>query len=65
MSKKLTLKGFRMPGEWEKQKSVWLIWPYNEKDWPGLFDKIPEVFAKIISRLSLCQKVNVFVDDNV
>ena len=35
MSEKLS--GFRMPGEWEKQKSVWIAWPYNKNDWPGLY----------------------------
>ena len=46
MLKDLFLEGFRMPGEWEKQKSVWIVWPYNKKDWPGLLDKIPEVEAE-------------------
>ena len=23
------LNGFRMPAEWENQKSVWIAWPYN------------------------------------
>ena len=36
------LDGFRMPGEWESQKSVWIAWPYNENDWPGLYKFIPE-----------------------
>ena len=31
------LDGFRMPAEWEPQKSIWIAWPYNKKDWPDLF----------------------------
>ena len=31
------LNGFRMPAEWENQKSVWIAWPYNKYDWPGLY----------------------------
>ena len=50
-----------MPAEWEPQKSVWLIWPYNQKDWPGLFNKIPEVYAKIIFELSKNQIVNLLI----
>ena len=61
MSKELSLEGFRMPGEWESQKSVWIIWPYNKKDWPGLFDNIPEVVSKIISYLSINQHVNLLI----
>ena len=61
MNKELSLEGFRMPGEWESQKSVWIIWPYNKKDWPGLFDNIPEVVSKIISYLSINQNVNLLI----
>ena len=49
MNKKVSLEDFRMPGEWESQESVWIIWPYNNKDWPDLFDNIPGVISKIIS----------------
>ena len=45
------LDGFRMPAEWEPQKSVWIAWPHNEKDWPGLFTKIPYVIGKIIKTI--------------
>ena len=40
---------FRMPAEWEKQKSTWIAWPHNKKDWPNKFENIPYVFAEIIS----------------
>ena len=33
MSKKID--EFRMPAEWEPQKSVWIAWPHNKNDWPG------------------------------
>ena len=56
------LKGFRMPGEWEVQKSVWIVWPYNKKDWPGLFKNIPNVIGKIICNLSTSQKVNLIIN---
>ena len=55
---------YRIPAEWEPQKSVWLIWPYNQKDWPGLFNKIPEVYAKIIFELSKNQIVNLLINKN-
>ena len=62
MNKKLN--GFRMPAEWELQKSVWIAWPYNKNDWPGLFQGIPEVFTKIISSISKDQKVNLLVNSD-
>ena len=62
MNKKLN--GFRMPAEWELQKSVWIAWPYNKNDWPGLFQEIPEVFTKIISSISKEQKVNLLINND-
>ena len=52
------LDGFRMPAEWEPQKSIWIAWPYNKKDWPDLFYFIPEVVAKIVKAISEDQKVD-------
>ena len=46
MNDKLT--GFRMPAEWETQNSVWIAWPYNKNDWPGLYQFIPEIVLEII-----------------
>ena len=50
MSKKID--EFRMPAEWEPQKSVWIAWPHNKNDWPGLFEKIPNIVGKIIKYLT-------------
>ena len=57
------LDGFRMPGEWESQKSVWIAWPYNENDWPGLYKFIPEVILEIIYKISKHQKVNLVINN--
>ena len=48
---------YRMPAEWEKQKSTWIAWPHNKSDWPGLFKQIPSVFFKIICEITKVQKV--------
>ena len=56
------LNGFRMPGEWEIQKSVWMSWPHNKKDWPGLFDKIPSVIGNIIKLLAKDQRIDLLVN---
>tara|TARA_B100000029_G_scaffold31770_1_gene30259 strand:- start:2126 stop:3178 length:1053 start_codon:yes stop_codon:yes gene_type:complete len=52
---------YRMPAEWERQKSTWIAWPHNKEDWPGKFTEIPWVFAEIITILSKVQSVNVLV----
>ena len=28
---------YRMPAEWEPQRSTWIAWPHNKEDWPGKF----------------------------
>ena len=55
---------FRMPAEWEKQKSTLIGWPYNKKDWPGIFKNIPGVFAKIISKITESQEVKLLIKNS-
>ncbi len=62
MSKRIN--EFRMPAEWEPQKSVWISWPHNKNDWPGLFEKIPNVVGKIIKYLANHQRVDLLVNTN-
>ena len=61
MSKKIN--AFRMPAEWEPQKSVWMSWPHNKNDWPGLFEKIPNVVGKIIKCLTEHQRIDLLVNN--
>lgn len=62
MTSKLT--GFKIPAEWEPQKSIWIAWPYNKNDWPDLFSFIPHVVAKIVKIISENQKVDLLIDKN-
>ena len=62
MSEKL--KEFRMPAEWEVQKSVWIAWPYNKDDWPGLYQFIPKVILEIITKISKHQRINLIINEN-
>ena len=62
MSEKL--KEFRMPAEWEAQKSVWIAWPYNKDDWPGLYQFIPKVILEIITKISKHQRINLIINEN-
>ena len=58
------LNAFRMPAEWEPQKSVWISWPHNKNDWPGMFEKIPNVVGKIIKYLANHQRIDLLVNTN-
>ena len=50
-----------MPAEWERQQSTLIGWPYNKNDWPGKFNNIPQIFAKIISKITKSQEVNLLI----
>tara|TARA_X000001036_G_scaffold438389_1_gene486073 strand:+ start:743 stop:1789 length:1047 start_codon:yes stop_codon:yes gene_type:complete len=54
---------YKMPAEWEKQKSTWIAWPHNKTDWPNKFRFIPDVFGKIISKISKVQKINILIEN--
>jgi agmatine deiminase len=53
--------GFRMPAEWEPHAATWLAWPHEKTDWPGKFPAIPLVYADIVRRLSLHERVRLEV----
>ena len=53
-----------MPAEWERQQSTLMGWPYNKNDWPGKFNNIPKIFAKIISKITKSQKVNLLINSH-
>ena len=53
-----------MPAEWERQQSTLIGWPYNKNDWPGKFNNIPKIFAKIISKITKSQEVNLLIKNH-
>lgn len=53
-----------MPAEWEPHQGTWLAWPHNKEHWPGKFEPIPPVFAKIAHALvEGGEKVFICVND--
>ena len=63
MLKDLKDPNYRMPAEWEKQKSTWIAWPHNQRDWPNKFEFIPFVFCEVISKISNYQKINILIEN--
>ena len=47
-----------------KQQSTLIGWPYNKNDWPGKFKNIPGVFAKIVSKITESQEVNLLIKNS-
>ena len=59
-----TQLGFRMPAEWEPHVGTWLTWPRHEGiSFPGLYDRIPPVFAAMVRALSNGEDVFINVWD--
>ena len=58
--------GYRMPAEWEPHAGTWLTWPCRESiSFPIIYDRIPPIFATVISTLSRGEEVFVNVCDPV
>jgi agmatine deiminase len=55
--------GYRMPAEWEPHEATWIAWPHNHEDWPGRFAPIPWVYAEIVRKLSVVERVRILVRD--
>jgi agmatine deiminase len=54
--------GFRMPAEWEPHAGTWLTWPRPEGiSFPGRYQTVPPVYAKLIRHLVQSEDVNINV----
>lgn len=56
--------GFRMPAEWEPHTATWLTWPRREGiSFPGIYDRIPPVFATMVRAINPHEEVHINVWD--
>jgi agmatine deiminase len=53
------LTDFRWPAEWEQHVCTWAAWPVNAPTWPGIFDRIPEAFARFIATVAQFEPVRL------
>ena len=54
--------GYRMPAEWEPHEATWLSWPRrNGISFPGAYDSIPPVLAKMVDALADSEAVCINV----
>jgi agmatine deiminase len=52
-----------MPAEWEPHLATYLVWPHNRDTWPGKFDAIPPVFARMAAAIAAFEPLRVVVRD--
>jgi agmatine deiminase len=55
--------GYRMPAEWAPHRGTWLSWPHKEASWPGKFEPVPHLFAKMVGILAANEEVHINVRD--
>ena len=57
------MTSYRMPAEWEPHRGTWLSWPHKEASWPGKFEPVPAIFARIVAGLVPGEEVHINVGD--
>lgn len=54
--------GFVMPAEWDKHEATWIGWPHNRTDWPGKITPIHWVYAEIVRKIAIGERVRILVN---
>ena len=57
-------QGYRMPAEWEPHEATILTWPHDKRHWPGLFDQVPAIWARMVKELEVGEDVHVLIHDD-
>jgi agmatine deiminase len=52
-----------MPAEWEPHLATYMVWPHNRDTWPGKFDAIPPVFARMAAAIAEFEPLRLIVRD--
>jgi len=53
--------GYRMPPEWAPHRGTWLSWPHKKASWPGNFEPVPGIFARMVRELAAHEEVHINV----
>jgi len=52
-----------MPAEWAPHLATYLVWPHNRDTWPGKFEAIPPVFARMAAAIAEFEPLRLLVGD--
>lgn len=55
---------YRMPAEWEPHEATVLTWPHDGRHWPGLFEHVPAIWARMVKELEQGEDVHVLIHDD-
>ncbi len=53
-----------MPAEWEPHLATYIVWPHNLATWPGKFEPIPPLFARMAAAIVHFEPLRVLVNDS-
>ncbi len=48
-----------MPAEWEPHAGTILTWPHDERHWPGFFEQVPQIWARMVKELEVGEDVHI------
>ena len=51
--------GFRMPGEFEEQKQIWMLWPERPDNWRNGAKPAQKVFTEVAKAIAQFEPVTV------
>ncbi len=57
------LASYRMPAEWAPHLACYLVWPHNLETWPGKFEAIPPIFARMVAAIAQFEPVRLLLHD--
>src|SRR5262249_9722131 len=57
------LTNYRIAAEWETHVATYLVWPHNLDTWPGKFESVPPIFARIGAVLAHFEPVRILVPE--
>ncbi len=52
-----------MPPEWAPHLACYLVWPHNPDTWPGKFELIPPLYARMVAAIASFEPVRLMVKD--
>jgi agmatine deiminase len=52
-----------MPAEWAPHLATYLVWPHNRDTWPGKFEAIPPIFARMAAAIAEFELLRLLVAD--
>lgn len=52
-----------MPAEWAPHVATYLVWPHNRDTWPGKFEAIPPIFARMAAAIAEFEPLRLLVAD--